>query len=219
MQHLLGSYRSSKIPRPKRSGGVIIQPELEQSVVALIDVEQSDRPAKAFSFGQRGKAVRSQWSFLRRFVRTAIERIQPPQPFQAEYEGSIPFTRSNRFSDLHCERYLLPAKQAEHFRQSFPGLFATFLPNSVSQPRRVSKFRSSNRVSRYASAVPCPAFDQNLVVIGILFLFVEQLFKQVIDERGVETSDAAHAKALAFLKHIVGNHADAGLVHAALTGA
>jgi len=67
--------------------------------------------------------------------------------------------------------------------------------------------------------VPCPAFDQNLVVIGILFLFVEQLFKQVIDERGVETSDAAHAKALAILKHIVGNHADAGLVHAALTGA
>jgi hypothetical protein len=51
------------------------------------------------------------------------------------------------------------------------------------------------------------------------FPFVEQLFKQVIDERGVETSDAAHAKALAFLKHIVGNHADAGLVHAALTGA
>src|SRR4029077_6011938 len=103
-----------------------------------------------------------------------------------EASAQFPFTRSNRFSDLHCERYLLPAKQAEHFRQSFPGLFATLLPNSVSQPRRVSKFRSSNRVSRYASAVPCPAFDQNLVVIGILFLFVEQLFKQVIDERGVE---------------------------------
>jgi hypothetical protein len=30
-----------------------------------------------------------------------IESIQPPTPFQAEYEGSIPFTRSSRdFNDL-----------------------------------------------------------------------------------------------------------------------
>jgi hypothetical protein len=26
-----------------------------------------------------------------------IESIQPPKPFQAEYEGSIPFTRSTIF--------------------------------------------------------------------------------------------------------------------------
>jgi len=29
-----------------------------------------------------------------------LESIQPPKPFQAEYEGSIPFTRSNVFSAL-----------------------------------------------------------------------------------------------------------------------
>jgi hypothetical protein len=27
----------------------------------------------------------------------SVESIQPPKPFQAEYEGSIPFTRSNVF--------------------------------------------------------------------------------------------------------------------------
>ena len=26
--------------------------------------------------------------------------VQPPKPFQAEYEGSIPFTRSNPFQRL-----------------------------------------------------------------------------------------------------------------------
>jgi hypothetical protein len=30
------------------------------------------------------------------FVRMGVESIQPPKPFQAEYEGSIPFTRSKR---------------------------------------------------------------------------------------------------------------------------
>jgi hypothetical protein len=28
------------------------------------------------------------------FVRMRLECIQPPKPFQAEYEGSIPFTGS-----------------------------------------------------------------------------------------------------------------------------
>jgi hypothetical protein len=30
----------------------------------------------------------------------ALDSIQPPTPFQAEYEGSIPFTRSNKINDL-----------------------------------------------------------------------------------------------------------------------
>jgi hypothetical protein len=34
-------------------------------------------------------------AFRAGFVRMAVESIQPPKPFQAEYEGSIPFTRSN----------------------------------------------------------------------------------------------------------------------------
>jgi hypothetical protein len=34
------------------------------------------------------------------FVRMSVDSIQPPKPFQAEYEGSIPFTRSSFFKDL-----------------------------------------------------------------------------------------------------------------------
>jgi len=37
------------------------------------------------------------------FVRTGVESIQPPKPFQAEYEGSIPFTRSNVFNGLEAD--------------------------------------------------------------------------------------------------------------------
>jgi hypothetical protein len=32
-----------------------------------------------------------------------LESIQPPKPFQAEYEGSIPFTRSKIFDGLSCQ--------------------------------------------------------------------------------------------------------------------
>jgi hypothetical protein len=53
--------------------------------------------ALALTFGQGGKAVGVQWAILVRFVRMGIESIQPPKPFQAEYEGSIPFTRSKQF--------------------------------------------------------------------------------------------------------------------------
>jgi len=47
----------------------------------------------------------------------AIESIQPPKPFQAEYEGSIPFTRSNVFNRLAQARFSLVAS-----------LVATILP-------------------------------------------------------------------------------------------
>ena len=55
----------------------------------------------------------------------ALDSIQSPKPFQAEYEGSIPFTRSNTFNCLGEAGIRIPTKQAESFRQSFPGLFAT----------------------------------------------------------------------------------------------
>jgi hypothetical protein len=32
--------------------------------------------------------------------RIRIDGVQPPKPFQAEYEGSIPFTRSKQFQAL-----------------------------------------------------------------------------------------------------------------------
>ena len=55
----------------------------------------------------------------------AFARIAEFPDFQAEYEGSIPFTRSNVLNNLACERFLLPTDRAEHFRQSFLRLFAT----------------------------------------------------------------------------------------------
>jgi hypothetical protein len=48
-------------------------------------------------FGHSGIAVAVQWWLLGSFVRMGVESIQPPKPFQAEYEGSIPFTRSKAF--------------------------------------------------------------------------------------------------------------------------
>jgi len=53
-----------------------------------------------------------------------FDNVQPPKPFQAEYEGSIPFTRSNVFNGLATERFLLPTNRAEHFRQNLLSLFA-----------------------------------------------------------------------------------------------
>ena len=54
----------------------------------------------------------------------SAEGLEPPNAFQAEYEGSTPFTRSFFFDDLACERSLLPTNRAEAFRQGFPRLFA-----------------------------------------------------------------------------------------------
>ena len=48
-------------------------------------------------FGQAGKAIGDQCGDWGRFVRMDIEGIQTPNPFQAEYEGSIPSTRSKQF--------------------------------------------------------------------------------------------------------------------------
>jgi hypothetical protein len=54
-----------------------------------------------------------------------LKTLRKSGAFQAEYEGSIPFTRSNVFNELACERFLLPTNRAEHFRQGLPRLFAT----------------------------------------------------------------------------------------------
>jgi hypothetical protein len=69
-----------------REGARTVETDLEGAVVALKDL-----------FGQSGKALCPQGRISRRFVRMAIDGVQPPKPFQAEYEGSIPFTRSKRF--------------------------------------------------------------------------------------------------------------------------
>ena len=37
-----------------------------------------------------------------------LKNLAKASDFQAEYEGSIPFTRSNPFNDSACERFLLP---------------------------------------------------------------------------------------------------------------
>jgi hypothetical protein len=36
-----------------------------------------------------------------------LKNLGKASDFQAEYEGSIPFTRSKAFNDLACERFLL----------------------------------------------------------------------------------------------------------------
>src|SRR6478735_5406776 len=51
-----------------------------------------------------------EWDVKTAQFRTAVESVEPPAHFQAEYEGSIPFTRSNVF------RYLGEAGLS--FRQS-----------------------------------------------------------------------------------------------------
>jgi hypothetical protein len=51
-----------------------------------------------------------------------LESIQPPRPFQAEYEGSIPFTRSKQFNGLGRIFQFHSDNQAEHrsnFRQRY----------------------------------------------------------------------------------------------------
>jgi hypothetical protein len=44
-----------------------------------------------------------------------LESIQPPKPFQAEYEGSIPFTRSNGFNGLAREPLFILTSAAVSF--------------------------------------------------------------------------------------------------------
>ncbi|SDN14702.1 hypothetical protein SAMN05444050_0808 [Afipia sp. GAS231] len=52
-------------------------------------------------FGQNQIPEKIQLRLLERFVRMAIESLDYSTPFQAEYEGSIPFTRSkSAFNDL-----------------------------------------------------------------------------------------------------------------------
>ncbi|HUN98376.1 MAG TPA: hypothetical protein VMU69_19345, partial [Bradyrhizobium sp.] len=65
------------------------------------------------SFGQGGKAICNQGLAFARFVRIAVGSIQLPKAFQAEYEGSIPFTRSNDFNYLERRLGLVPRSQAE----------------------------------------------------------------------------------------------------------
>jgi hypothetical protein len=60
-------------------------------------------------FGHGGKAVRAECAVLSQLVRTDLDiprEMRMPKPFQAEYEGSIPFTRSNVFNDLAREAAL-----------------------------------------------------------------------------------------------------------------
>jgi hypothetical protein len=68
-------------------------------VIALEDGKDG-QPVDALSFGQARKAVCAQQGFLRWFVRILLDCIQAPKPFQAEYGGSIPLTRSSLFNDL-----------------------------------------------------------------------------------------------------------------------
>src|SRR6516165_5562982 len=69
-------------------------------------------------------------------VRTALDCVQPPKTFQAEYEGSIPFTRSNVFIGLACEQFRSPTDRAEVLPTNDPGLLTARIldpPHSTSE--------------------------------------------------------------------------------------
>jgi hypothetical protein len=56
------------------------------------------------AFGQAGKSFECQWLLSADFVRMGLEAARFPTPFQAEYEGSIPFTRSSALHLSYCQR-------------------------------------------------------------------------------------------------------------------
>jgi hypothetical protein len=91
----------------------------------------------------------------------ALECIQPPKPFQAEYEGSIPFTRSKFINDLACERFLLPTNRAEYFRQSLLHLFAK--SRATETALEPNQCRRSSR-----SAALCDALQLCLALAGVV---------------------------------------------------
>jgi hypothetical protein len=66
----------------------------------------SDKPQKLLRFNSAQKLP---------FVRMRLECIQPPKPFQAEYEGSIPFTRSNDFNGLARQELFILTSRAFSF--------------------------------------------------------------------------------------------------------
>jgi hypothetical protein len=94
-------------------------------LVTPADLEESIVPLHDDLFGQEQKVVCSQVMILLRFVRRALEGIQAPKPFQAEYEGSIPFTRSNVFKHLLDLLFSIPTSWLNPFRQTF-----TFWPSA-----------------------------------------------------------------------------------------
>jgi hypothetical protein len=56
----------------------------------------------------------------------AFARIAEFPDFQAEYEGSIPFTRSNVFNCLDEMGILIPTKRAESLNQTFRDQFMRY---------------------------------------------------------------------------------------------
>jgi hypothetical protein len=81
-------------PRPRNNGfPYATEPYARTDVVlpkggSFSVRHRSDSGENQFRINRSGKGA---------FVRTAFDDIQSPKPFQAEYEGSIPFTRSTIF--------------------------------------------------------------------------------------------------------------------------
>jgi hypothetical protein len=78
------------------------------------------------------KAVCAQWLILARFFPNALESVQLPTPFQAEYEGSIPFTRSNDFRHFSHHRSSILSRRLPLILSRYLLLFA---PLAASAPR------------------------------------------------------------------------------------
>src|SRR6266436_6731564 len=96
----------------------------------------------------------------------AFENTTVFRDFQAEYEGSIPFTRSNVFNELPCERFLLPTNRAEHFRQSFLRLFAALRATEVALD--LDECRRSNPRAAFRDALQLRLALAGIVAVQVI---------------------------------------------------
>ena len=89
----------------------------------------------------------------------ALDSIQLPKSFQAEYEGSIPFTRSIFFNDLARERFLTSGTGLNTSDNVFPVCSQRIAPSrpastltSVADQTLVRRF-----AMRFSCALSLPA--------------------------------------------------------------
>jgi len=82
------------------------------------------------------------------FVRRRLESVQPPKPFKAEYEGSVPFTRS-RVSALAV---IVPLdKRADALSDKCP----SFVPAAQGQARCARMANGARSSMLAAEQLPC----------------------------------------------------------------
>src|SRR4029077_20875573 len=96
--------------------------------------------------------LKSMGAFGRDLPEEPLKNLAKASDFQAEYEGSIPFTRSNVFKYLRRSAFVVPTSRAAAFLQTF----LECSPNHFGLPAFLA--RRSMRLSCascLASSLPC----------------------------------------------------------------